>query len=204
MSTNRVGIGFYSGIQLLINNTVGPALVLIPSLFQQFGYLSVFLLLTIVSILSVISAWMVTETLEHYVTTTKHRSYSRLEEDTQQEGITLYHIMQQYISNKYILKSTLSIYVTALILRLMTAIIQSGQIIDLMIRESFSKTCAFRISMQTLSLICTKDTFDESIYTLYISFGFILLIIICIILFRNMNFDNIVDSLWLQWFANIV
>ncbi len=195
-------VGFYSGIQLLINNTVGPALVLIPSLFQQFGYLPVILLLAIVSILSVISAWMLTETLRHYVTTTKHRSYSILEEDEQQEGITLYHVMQQYISNKYILKSILFIYVTALILRLMTAIIQSGQIIDLMIRESFSKTCAFGLSAQNISLICTNHSFDDKLYTL--SFGFILLIIICFILFRNMNFDNIVDSLWLQWFANIV
>lgn len=198
---SSTGIGFFSGMQLLINNTVGPALVLLPSLFQQFGYLSVIFILCIVSILSILSALMLAQTLNHYVNFKQmHRSYSELDDEQEESGITLYHIMQQYIKNKLILKMILFIYIIALILRLMTAIIQSGQIIDYGIRDILSKTCAIGISKQNMSILCTSLPFAPEFYVF--SFGFILLIIICVILFKTMNFDNIDDSIVLQWFAN--
>ena len=196
------GIGFYSGMQLLINNTVGPALVLIPSLFQQFGYLSVIFILCVVSILSVLSALMLCLVLNHYVTYKKaHRSYSELDEEQEESGITLYHVMQQYIKNKLILKLILIIYIIALILRLMAAIIQSGQILDYLIRDTFYKTCALGISKQNMSILCSSLPFEPEFYVF--SFGFIVLLIICIILFKTVNFDNIDGSIILQWFANV-
>ena len=197
------GIGFWSSCQLLINNTVGPALVLLPSLFQDFGYFLVIFILLIVSILSILSALMLSQTLNHYITIKqKNRSYSELDDEQEEIGITLYHMMQQYISNKFILKSILSIYSIALILRLMAAIIQSGQIIDFGIRDLFARTCALGFSTKDLAIICSKLPFEPTVYIF--SFGFILLIIICIILFKSINFDNIDDSIILQWFANIV
>ncbi|ETO07425.1 hypothetical protein RFI_29959 [Reticulomyxa filosa] len=176
----------------------GPALVLLPSLFQEAGYLPVSIVLIITAILSGIDGWMLTEALRRIPGNhdlSLHAEYTSL--------------LEHYLP-KTAHKCCLMVYLLSLMSLLMSNIIQSAQVTDLAIRDMFG--CSYGLELygyhhesettHVMRLICGEikhniTPFEDN--SIVLSSGFILLGLICM-MFSNKNLN---DNIILQWIANI-
>ena len=191
-SSRTKTISFWGGCQLLINNLAGPALVLIPALFQQSGFIPVVIMMLIASILSGYCSWFVTESLKYI------------------PGNCNYNLESEYTSlidrfcgsNKYVKNLMFIFYLLSLITLLMSNIIESAQVTDIAIRDIFG--CAHGLQLYpTLTTQCGKHVDDAATpfdnNSIVISVGYCILAFICL-LCSNKNLD---DNIVLQWIANI-
>lgn len=176
---------------------VGPALVLIPALFQKYGYLPILSMLSVACLLSFFCGIMLTHVITN-IQSSPNRSIATKRPE-------MNHIIDFYFTTHTILKRvTMIAYVASLVLTLMSNIIQSAQIVDLAIRDIFGCSYALELYPKFGHLVCGSEhsdvtPFGTDIYV--ISMGFIILAWICLILYTvNYNLD---DNIYLQWIANI-
>ena len=176
---------------------VGPALVLIPALFQKYGYLPILSMLSVACLLSFFCGIMIT----HVITSIQ----SSPDQSIATKRPEMNHIIDYYFTtHTYLKRVTIIAYVASLVLTLMSNIIQSAQIVDLAIRDIFGCSYALELYPQFFHITCGKThgdvtPFGTDIYV--ISMGFLILAWICLILYTvNYNLD---DNIYLQWMANI-
>lgn len=186
-------ISFWGGCQLLINNMAGPALVLIPSLYQESGFIPVSFFMILAAFLSGLCSWFLSESLKYIP---GNRNYNLHAEYTS--------LINHYFDKKWQVYTVLSMYLLSLVSLLMSNIIQSSQVMDLAIRDMFG--CSYGLSLypSVLTFICGNNISDSvtpfTNDSIVISDGYILLAAICLIFSLNKNLD---DSIILQWIANI-
>eukprot|EP01083_Nonionella_stella_P089358 249341_1 len=191
------GIGFWSGCQLLINNMVGPALVLIPALFQKYGYMPVLSMLLVACLLSFFCGIMLTHVIANIQSSPNRTVATKRPE--------MNHIIDFYFSSRVHLKRVIMIvYISSLVLTLVSNIIQSAQIVDLAIRDIFGCSYALELYPSIGHWICGAEhsdvtPFGPDIYV--ISIGFLILASVCGVLYIT-NY-NLEDNIHLQWLANI-
>ena len=176
---------------------VGPALVLIPGLFQKYGFVPVISMLLVACLLSFCCGLMLTNVMAE-IRSSPNRTLATKRPE-------MNHIIDFYFTtHTHIKRAILTVYIASLLLTLMSNIIQSAQIVDLAIRDIFGCSYALQLYPHFGNMLCGSEhgditPFGPNVYV--ISMGFLILAWICLILYTfNYNLD---DNIALQWMANI-
>ena len=162
---------------------VGPALVLIPALFQKYGYLPILSMLSVACLLSFFCGIMLTHVIAN-IRSSPNRNIANKRPE-------MNHIIDFYFTTHIHLKRIImTVYILSLVLTLVSNIIQSAQIIDLAIRDIFGCSYALEIYPSVGALICGNEhsdvtPFGSGIYV--ISMGFLILAWICLILYSGLH-----------------
>lgn len=181
-------IGFWGGVMLLINNMAGPTISLMPALAQESGWLSMVVVMIVIAMVSALCGWMLLEAIRGMPN--NENFHLRIE---------FTDLFRYYISPPFD-SLIMLVYHAYLVLNLMTYIIQSGQVIDYMMLDSFG--CApglqFRSTFENL-LVCGTVVGDITPFgqISVLSSSMIIVAIICIP-FALWNLD---DNICLQFVA---
>eukprot|EP00043_Microstomoeca_roanoka_P018373 m.196087 g.196087 ORF g.196087 m.196087 type:complete len:595 (+) comp16812_c0_seq2:200-1984(+) len=192
-------IGFWGSFCLNINNCMGPALVLLPLLNQQAGWLTPTLALTVMFVLSSLAATMLCEAMQRIPGnfTFSHRY----------EFAT---VVKHYYGQRWYIAFQL-FYNISLQVSNIAAMIISAQVLDRFIHKIAGGSYALQYEEWPPSFIaytghaehpwCRDEVTERGCHDLQsvISIGFIVCMVVCIP-FGYLNLD---ENMWFQWFSFI-
>ena len=171
-------IGFWGGFNLLANNICGPAIVLLPALFQQAGLIPTLVGLFVITFFCYICSWMLIEAMRlmpHNKYLTQRYEYMGLCEELLYKN----HYWIIYVCYNI---SALSV--------LISNIIQTVQVMDIAISDIFGCSYGFEYYPNPFRFPCGNDVdnvepFDDWV----ISIGFVIVALISIP-FGILNLDD--------------
>lgn len=132
---------------------VGPALVLIPGLFQKYGFVPVISMLLVACLLSFCCGLMLTNVMAE-IRSSPNRTLATKRPE-------MNHIIDFYFTtHTHIKRAILTVYIASLLLTLMSNIIQSAQIVDLAIRDIFGCSYALQLYPHFGNMLCGSEHGD--------------------------------------------
>ena len=122
-------IGFWGGFNLLANNICGPAIVLLPALFQQAGIIPTTIGLIVITILAGVCSWMMVEAMK-LMPGNRHLNHRHEYLTVAQRYLTPIHYWIVFFLYQL---SNMSI--------LMSNVIQTAQVLDIAIADMAGINC---------------------------------------------------------------
>eukprot|EP01083_Nonionella_stella_P080544 221400_1 len=138
-------IGFWGGFNLLANNICGPAIVLLPALFQQAGIIPTTIGLIVITILAGVCSWMMVEAMK-FMPGNKHLNHRHEYMTVADRYLTRTHY---WIVFFFYQVSTMSI--------LISNVLQTAQVFDIAIADIFGCSYGFSYYPNFGTFPCGND-----------------------------------------------
>lgn len=184
-------IGMIGGVSLLLNNITGPAMVTMPLLFQNAGWLTPTMCLIVMSVLGTLASGFLCEAMA--ALPNNHHFEGRVEFST---------IVRFFFGKKGLIFAEIFINVSLQCANV-ASIIECAQVADEALIAIFKKSCGLQLyphfEMQCVSTQIPSDSpFDASAFYLF-TIGFLLMMVIVI----PMGMLNLDDNIYVQVIADI-